>query len=68
MEDLADLIGPIIAGIVLTALAMGWSALRKYVRGTPNRWDDAIVRAIDVVVGPALRKYAASQAPKKPDE
>ncbi len=68
MEDLADLIGPIVAGIALTALAMGWSALKKYVLKTPNKWDDAILKPLDKVVGAALRKYQASQAPKTPPD
>ncbi len=65
MEETVDLIapviGPIIAGIALTALTVGWSALKRYVLKTPNKWDDAILRPIDAIVGVALRKYAASQ-------
>ena len=67
-EDLTNVIGAVVGAIALSVLAMGWSALKKYVLQTPNKWDDAILKPIDAVVGPALRKYAASRKPKDPPD
>jgi hypothetical protein len=68
MEDIGELIGPIVAAIVLSVLAMGWSALKKYVLKTPNKWDDAIMLPLDKVIGAPLRAHAAKKAAKKSDE
>jgi hypothetical protein len=75
IDAITEAVSPIVATILLGLALIGWGALAKVVKKTPNKFDDALFKPLDLVFGTALRAWKASKekksgAPtdKKPDE